>query len=72
MLYKIDPPKNKSKKPTNKENETIANQPKVPAKEEAKKEKETPQEKDPDAAQYFSAQDEDQDLRTDDIKDLPM
>ena len=72
MLYKIDPPKNKKKKPTNKGNETIANQPKAPAKEERKKEKETAEEKDPDAAQYFNAQDEDQDLRTDDVKDLPM
>jgi hypothetical protein len=68
----MDPPKNKKKKPTNKGNETIANQPKTSAKEEHIKEKETAGEKDPDAAQYFNAQDEDQDLRTDDVKDLPM
>jgi len=63
-------PKNKR---TNKANETTTNeQQKTGVKKENTKEERDTVPVDPDAQNYFHAQDEDQELRTDDSRNMPL
>lgn len=62
-------PKNKG---TNKENEPNGDQVKTVVKKENNKEEQDTVPVDRDAQKYFDAQDEDQELRTDDNKNIPL
>jgi hypothetical protein len=68
MLQRNDP-KNKG---TNKENEPNGDQIKTIVKKENNREEQDTVPVDSDAQKYFNAQDEDQELRTDDDKNIPL
>jgi hypothetical protein len=68
MLQRNDP-KNKG---TNKENEPNGDQVKTIVKKENNREEQDTVPVDSDAQKYFNAQDEDQELRTDDDKNIPL
>jgi hypothetical protein len=68
MLQQNDP-KNRG---TNKENEPNGDQIKTIVKKENNREEQDTVPVDSDAQKYFNAQDEDQELRTDDDKNIPL
>jgi hypothetical protein len=68
MLQRNDP-KNKG---TNKENEPNGDQVKTIVKKENNRKDQDTVPVDSDAQKYFNAQDEDQELRTDDDKNIPL
>jgi hypothetical protein len=68
MLQRNDP-KNRG---TNKENEPNGDQIKTIVKKENNREEQDTVPVDSDAQKYFNAQDEDQELRTDDDKNIPL